>query len=110
MVGTVQIDRLVSLTGHASVSTRKGNKKVCLYDLTVTLAWSGTPPDTGDDVSKGEVTLKEFATENDEDEYLWEGKADTKGPGADEMLKGVLSLRAVVVQRLLEAVELMKDV
>lgn len=57
------------MKGDASLSTRKGNKRVAVYDLTLTLSWEGYA--AGEETSvKGEWKLAEFASANDEDEYI----------------------------------------
>ena len=75
---------------QASVSFRKGGKKLAVYDLTLTFNWEaelvspakGTTTATDVDADngnsekretiRGEIVLKEFATENDESEYEWQ--------------------------------------
>ena len=81
MVGEVEIEKMISCEGHASVSTRKGNKKVCLYELEVKLSWTGKPVESDGKPTIGEIVIGEFATENDEDEFTWKVTSTTKGSG-----------------------------
>ena len=79
----------IHTTIQASVSFRKGGKKLAVYDLTLTFNWEAelvsptketttvtdADADNGDsdkrETIRGEIVLKDFATENDEDEYEW---------------------------------------
>lgn len=55
---------------QAYQTLRKGNKKFAVYDLYVTLEWNGTWVEDGasTDVT-GEVTISEFCSTNDPDEW-----------------------------------------
>ncbi len=85
---------------QASLSTRKGNKKVAVYDLVLTLEWSGH--DTASDThAKGELKLSEFASANDEDEFVCAVTVEGKGAPQEALRKRVATLRAAVVRDLL---------
>ena len=85
---------------QASVSTRKGNRKVAVYDLTVTLSWEGFDP-ASDTSAKGELTLSEFASANDEDEFVCTCTVDGKGASHEALRKRAAQMRAEVVATLL---------
>ena len=72
-----------SITGDASVSTRKGNKKMAIWDLCITIAWTGTTTSGGDEVkAKGEIKIEEFLCATDEDDWIW--SVTCEGSGSEE--------------------------
>mmetsp|Transcript_10383 Transcript_10383/g.12150 ORF Transcript_10383/g.12150 Transcript_10383/m.12150 type:complete len:176 (+) Transcript_10383:104-631(+) len=85
-VGVCAVTTVKSVTGEASISTRKGGKKVAVFDLSFVLTWEGKLA-ADDKELKGEVKVSEFSSENDEDEYEWAVTADGKGKPQDEMKK-----------------------
>ena len=85
---------------QASLSTRKGTKKVAVYDLTLTLAWEGYDEAT-DTSAKGELKVSEFASANDEDEFVWAATVEGKGAPHEALRKRVAGMRAAVVRDLL---------
>ncbi len=82
------------------MSTRKGNKKVAVYDLTVTLSWEGSDA-ASDTSSKGELKVSEFASANDEDEFVCTCTVDGKGATHEALRKRAAQLRPDVVKTLL---------
>jgi hypothetical protein len=85
---------------QASVSTRKGNRKVAVYDLTVTLSWEGF--DAASDTSaKGELKVSEFASANDEDEFVCTCTVEGKGATHEALRKRAAQMRPDVVATLL---------
>ncbi len=89
-----------ALCVQASLSTRKGNKKVAVYDLVLTLEWSGHDA-ASDTHAKGELKLSEFASANDEDEFVCAVTVEGKGAPQEALRKRVATLRAAVVRDLL---------
>ena len=81
--GSGTIEALVkTITGEASVSTRKGNKKMALFDLTITLSWTGKVTGQDDIKAKGEIKIEEFMAGTEEDDWLW--SVTVEGSGTDE--------------------------
>lgn len=92
-LGTAGITSLKDCTGEAYQTLRKGNKKFAVYDLYVTLEWNGTWMEDGAATEiKGEVTISEFCSTNDPDE--WEVVVTVSGEGASHS-----KLRAAVQQQ-----------
>ena len=85
---------------QASVSTRKGNRKVAVYDLTVTLSWEGFDP-ASDTTAKGELKVAEFASVNDEDEFVCTCTVEGKGASHEALRKRAAQMRKDVVATLL---------
>jgi len=85
--------------GEASLSTRKGNKKVAVYDLSLTLAWEGFEAEGGTSV-KGEWKLAEFASANEEDEYVVTVTAEGKGGAHEAHRRRAASLQKELLTRL----------
>ncbi len=86
---------------QASLSTRKGNKKVAVYDLTLTLSWEGFDAAL-DETCKGELKLSEFASANDEDEFLCTATVEGKGAAHETLRARAAALRPQVVRVLLD--------
>ena len=85
----------VSCEGDASVSTRKATRKLCMYDLKATLEWEGRPAGEGA-TTKGEIRVREFASENDEDDWAYESVVKTRGAEADKFQQAANSMRGQV--------------
>ena len=83
--GTARITELKSITGDASVSLRKGNKKCAIYDLVLVFAYEGSLLVESDKTYKGEIKLNEFASANDDDDYEWSITIEGKGKSHDRM-------------------------
>lgn len=72
-----------SVSGDASVSTRKGNKKLAIWDLSITLSWTGRTAAGGDEIkAKGEIKIEEFMAATEEDDWLW--SVTVEGSGSEE--------------------------
>ena len=82
------------------MSTRKGNRKVAVYDLTVTLSWEGWDAAT-ETTSKGDFKVAEFASANDEDEFVCTCTVEGKGAQHEALRKRAAQLRPDVVKTLL---------
>jgi len=91
---------LSGAASQASLSTRKGNRKVAVYDLTVTLSWEGHDA-ASDTAAKGELKVAEFASANDEDEFVCTCTVEGKGAPHEALRKQAHTLRPDVVAALL---------
>lgn len=56
---------------QASVSQRKGGKKLAVFDLILDIEWVGRVDAEADEV-KGKIKITEFASHSDPDEYMLE--------------------------------------
>ncbi len=77
-----------------------------MYDLAVTLAWEGFHAES-DTAAKGELKLSEFASANDEDEFVFAATVEGKGAPAEALRARAAALRPDVVRGLLEIAERM---
>ncbi|GFH20082.1 Aha1_N domain-containing protein [Haematococcus lacustris] len=68
----------IDMTGEAAMTTRKGNRKLAVYDLKLTMAWEGTAEGEPAPV-KGTVKVEEFASGSDEGDYMWEVTVEGSG-------------------------------
>ena len=82
------------------MSTRKGNRKVAVYDLTVTLSWEGYDA-ASETTAKGDFKIAEFASANDEDEFVCTCTVEGKGAPHEALRKRAALLRPDVVATLL---------
>ena len=89
---------------QASLCTRKGNKKVAVYDLTVTLAWEGAH-DGEEGPIAGELKLTEFASANEADEVECTATVEGKSAGKERCRRVAHELRPQVVAHLLEIMD-----
>ncbi len=71
-----------------------------MYDLTLTLSWEGFDEAT-DTSAKGELKLSEFASANDEDEFVCAVTVEGKGAPHEALRKRAASLQAAVVRDML---------
>ena len=83
------------------MSIRKQGKRLAVYDLELTFSWEAEFGTDGEDTGAlemvaGEIVIKEFATENDEDEYEWTFSVDDK-----KCAKGVSSDRKNIAKRMI---------
>ena len=87
--GAARVVEISKFEGDASVNTRKGNKKFAVFDLSVTCKWEGECVDAEgkETTAKGEIKLTEFASENDEDEYVFKVTSSDGDKAAKERLK-----------------------
>ena len=77
------------------MSTRKGSKKVAVFDLKLTLAWAAA-----DGSVTGEIKISEFASANDKDEVVLTVSVEGKGANHSDLKKRVTAMRAAVAGRL----------
>ncbi|XRB15847.1 activator of 90 kDa heat shock protein ATPase [Pseudoscourfieldia marina] len=115
---TPTITDLKELTGEASLTIRKGNKKFAYYDVTIVLNWKGkkqkpTPStseenkdDDDDDLVQGTIKITEFAEGNDEDDYTF--AVTVEGKGNDRVKRAIATLKKDIFDRLGEFLNAMK--
>ena len=98
------------LTGEASVTTRKGNKKFAVYDLTVVLKWQGrvVSPSATEDAVEGTIKVTELAEGNDADDYTFAVTVEGKGKAQDTLKRAMATTKKAVYEKLEEFVEQMK--
>ncbi|KAF6258137.1 activator of Hsp90 ATPase [Scenedesmus sp. NREL 46B-D3] len=123
VTGNLRICEVTDVVGEAMTSTRKGNKKLAIFDLKITLKWQAQAEDdaeqvrsqavdTGSGVYKGTLQLDDFASHSEPDEYIFTVTADATGEiDKRELYRGVAeSLRPQIIgalqQLLQEMVEL----
>jgi len=94
--GWTRITGVKEVKGEASVSSRKGGKKLAVYDLQLTLTWEGFDEEAEQSV-KGEFKLSEFASANEEDEYVVAVTVEGKGAAHEAHRKRVAEMRAQVL-------------
>jgi Activator of Hsp90 ATPase, N-terminal len=86
---------------QASLCTRKGGKKLAVYDLQVTLSWEGFDPEE-EAVVKGEWKLTEFASANEEDEFAVAVTVEGKGAGKERCKRAAQGLQPEILRHLLD--------
>eukprot|EP00899_Mesostigma_viride_P015898 jgi/Mesvir1/24309/Mv10997-RA.1 len=96
--GYARVTDLKSFQGEVSVSTRKGNKKLHLFDACLTLGWEGSLPtkSKAGEVFKGEIKVTEFANDTEVDEYGFSVSSDTSGEAQDALKAAVEKTRGQV--------------
>eukprot|EP00879_Flechtneria_rotunda_P024522 GHRR01025998.1.p1 GENE.GHRR01025998.1~~GHRR01025998.1.p1 ORF type:complete len:150 (+),score=32.56 GHRR01025998.1:259-708(+) len=76
--GNLCIAQVTDVVGDAMTSTRKGNKKLAIYDLKVTMHWQAQAE--GDtEQYKGTLQVDDFASHCEPDEYVFTVTADMVG-------------------------------
>mmetsp|Transcript_22345 Transcript_22345/g.56868 ORF Transcript_22345/g.56868 Transcript_22345/m.56868 type:complete len:159 (-) Transcript_22345:62-538(-) len=93
--GSITITSCKECTGEAHINTRKGGKKLVVYDLKITLEWKAAGLGGSDKEHTGTVKVEEFASGSDEDDLLWEWTGDE---GARKVVEG--AARPTVVRLL----------
>ncbi|KAG2488076.1 hypothetical protein HYH03_013379 [Edaphochlamys debaryana] len=107
----LKVERLKDLTGDASITTRKGNKRFAVFDMAVSLAWEGSV--AGSDVKvKGEMRVEEVHSTGDEDDYVYSATAEG-GNGAPQTklrtLAAGAAIRAKVYATLAQVIKELKE-
>eukprot|EP00882_Tetradesmus_deserticola_P007087 GHRQ01007460.1.p2 GENE.GHRQ01007460.1~~GHRQ01007460.1.p2 ORF type:complete len:162 (+),score=44.51 GHRQ01007460.1:182-667(+) len=109
--GSLRICEVTDVVGEVMTSTRKGNKKLAIYDLKITMKWEAQAEDEADQY-KGTLQLDDFASHSEPDEYVITVTADATGElDKRELYRGVAeSFRPQIIgaleQLLQEMVEL----
>ena len=96
---------LKEVHGDCTVSTRKANKKVAFFDLSVTLTWESREPVEGDVRAKGELKLTEFSSASDEDEYIVTATVEGSGARREELRCAAARLKGSFVKAMRELTE-----
>ncbi|GLC47194.1 hypothetical protein PLESTB_001622200 [Pleodorina starrii] len=89
----LKVERLKELTGDASITTRKGNKRFAVFDLTVALAWEGTVAGSSSSV-RGDIRVEEVHSTGDEDDYVYSVTVEGSG-AAQTKLRSLVAGSAV---------------
>lgn len=99
--GNLRISKVTDVVGEAMTSTRKGNKKLAIYDLKITMRWEAQAEDDAEQYT-GTLQLDDFASHSEPDEYVFTLTADSVGePEKRELYKGVVqSLYPQIVETL----------
>lgn len=99
-VGGLKIRKLKSCTGEASITTRKGGKRLAIWDLNVTLEWAATTESSGKEV-KGTIEVKEISSAHDDpDDILFEFSAEGFGADQDAFKAVAASLKPQILEAL----------
>lgn len=107
--GKVSISGIKAVTGEASVSTRKGNKKLALYDLHITCLWEGQM-EGNEQLVKGELKVEEFSSGSEEEDYVFTTTVEGTGAAQDECKKlAEANLKQAMLSKLRQLVEEMNE-
>ncbi|EFJ41648.1 hypothetical protein VOLCADRAFT_107607 [Volvox carteri f. nagariensis] len=111
------VERLKDMTGDASITTRKGNKRFAVFDLTLALTWEGlvaggssTCPSSSfhpiirrdrgfsighqPSVVKGDIRVEEVHSTGDEDDYVYSVTVEGSG-AAQTKLRSLVASDAI---------------
>ncbi|KAG2424466.1 hypothetical protein HXX76_014518 [Chlamydomonas incerta] len=107
----LRVERLKDLTGDAAITTRKGNKRFAIFDLTVSLAWEGRLAGEGGATARGEIRVEEVHSTGDEDDYVYSATADGSGPAQDKLkaLAASGAVRAAVFATIAQVIGELKE-
>ncbi|GIL54820.1 hypothetical protein Vafri_10510 [Volvox africanus] len=92
----LKVERLKELTGDASITTRKGNKRFAVFDLSVALAWEGMVAGSTT-VVKGDIRIEEVHSTGDEDDYVYSVTVEGSG-AAQAKLRAAVADPAIKVK------------
>eukprot|EP00775_Hariotina_reticulata_P011749 gene11749-11895_t len=76
--GNLRIVSVTDVVGEAMTSTRKGNKKLAIYDLKITMKWEAQAEEDTEQY-KGTLQLDDFASHSEPEEYIFTVTTDTVG-------------------------------
>lgn len=99
--GELTIDSCKDISGEAAIVTRKGNKRLAVYDIKMTIDLTAVLAGSGKKVS-GSMKVEEFASASEESDYIIE-ITTTPATGVDEdAARGLMASHAQpeVVRRL----------
>ncbi|KAF8072468.1 AHSA2 [Scenedesmus sp. PABB004] len=104
--GGLRVARVTDVAGEAMTSTRKGNKKLAIYDLKVTMKWEAQGDDDEQQYT-GTLQLDDFASHSEPEEYVLTATADAVGDADKrQVYKAVAeSLRPAIVEALQQLVQ-----
>jgi activator of HSP90 ATPase len=97
--GMLTITGLKEVNGEATITLRKGNKKLVIYDLNMSLAYEGQLSGS-DQTVKGEVKVEDVSNGSEEDEYIFTITVEGTGSEQDECKKGAESLRPLIIENI----------
>ncbi|KAI8474912.1 MAG: activator of Hsp90 ATPase [Monoraphidium minutum] len=100
--GGLRIERLKSCGGEASITTRKGGKKLAIWDLTFSVEWSATPEGEDKKPVKGAIEVREFASAHDEEDFLFEITAEGSSADGDAFKAAAAGLKPQILVALAE--------
>ncbi|GFR49760.1 hypothetical protein Agub_g11921 [Astrephomene gubernaculifera] len=80
----LKIERLKDLTGDASITTRKGNKRFAVFDMGLVLVWEGAVAG-GAGTVRGDIRVEEVHSTGDEDDYVYSVTAEGSGAAQDKL-------------------------
>lgn len=100
-VGGLRISKLKHCTGEAAITTRKGGKRLAIWDLNIALEWAATADGSGKEV-KGTIDVKEISSAHDDEDILFEFGAEGTGPDQDTFKAVAASLKPQILAALNE--------
>ncbi|WIA28277.1 hypothetical protein OEZ86_010830 [Tetradesmus obliquus] len=108
--GNLRISEVTDVVGEAMTSTRKGNKKLAIYDVKITMKWEAQAEDDAEQY-KGTLQLDDFASHSEPEEYIVTVTADATGEvDKRELYKGVAeSLRPQIIEALQQLLQEMVE-
>ncbi|KAG1666027.1 hypothetical protein FOA52_006901 [Chlamydomonas sp. UWO 241] len=115
--GNLSIVSIKSITGEASITTRKGNKRFPMFELAITAAYEGkvqaglvSPAAASDKTVKGEIKIEEFTSHSDEDDFMFTVTVEGSGSEQDECKRTAEGLKPAILERLRAYVEEMNAI
>ncbi|GAX80104.1 hypothetical protein CEUSTIGMA_g7542.t1 [Chlamydomonas eustigma] len=97
--GVLNITGLKQVNGEATITVRKGNKKLVIYDLNVSLSYEGHLSGS-DKTVKGEVKVEDVSNGSEEDEYIFTITVEGTGSEQDECKNGAEGLRPIILEKI----------
>ncbi|KAG2430979.1 hypothetical protein HYH02_013512 [Chlamydomonas schloesseri] len=107
----LRVERLKEVTGDAAITTRKGNKRFAVFDLTISLAWEGRLAGEAGATARGEIRIEEVHSTSDEDDYVYGATADGSGAAQDKLkwLAAGPAVKAAVFATIAQVVAELKE-
>mmetsp|Transcript_8598 Transcript_8598/g.18276 ORF Transcript_8598/g.18276 Transcript_8598/m.18276 type:complete len:163 (-) Transcript_8598:1100-1588(-) len=97
--GSVTVTKVKDVAGDACITTRKGNRKLPLFDLRITLEVEGQLAGYDSKVT-GEYKLEEFCSGGDDDDIIFTATVTGTGTHQDEVKRVIEGMRGRVLDRL----------
>eukprot|EP01023_Acetabularia_acetabulum_P021638 TRINITY_DN2139_c0_g1_i3.p1 TRINITY_DN2139_c0_g1~~TRINITY_DN2139_c0_g1_i3.p1 ORF type:complete len:187 (-),score=25.05 TRINITY_DN2139_c0_g1_i3:315-875(-) len=79
-----KITQVVEVKGEALLTRRKGNKKFAVYDLSMEMKWEGKFKNKQDKKVKGKISISEFASSLEREDYIFNVSCDGGGTLEDD--------------------------
>uniref|UniRef100_A0A7S0UUB9 Activator of Hsp90 ATPase AHSA1-like N-terminal domain-containing protein n=1 Tax=Polytomella parva TaxID=51329 RepID=A0A7S0UUB9_9CHLO len=105
---TFKIDGVKEITGDASITTRKGNKKFSVFDLKIILEWSAIIEEVEKNV-KGTVVIEEVHSTGDEDDYVFSVTVEGSDSNQNSCKEAMLSTQSQVYATIAKLVSSIKE-